>query len=372
MADFPEIPGYSIKKSLGQGGMAEVFLAIQNKVRRMVAVKVLFPEVFGNQRMAKRFVKEAQVLSKLNHPNIVSIYEIGQLDSCYYIAMEYCPDSLKNQLKNQNKMAPDYALYIIGCIAEALTYAHSRGIIHRDVKPDNILFRANQTPVLVDFGIAKNMDSNTKLTKTNASIGTPHYMSPEQCKGLSLDGRSDIYSLGVVLYEMLTGKPPYTANQVLSIMMKHMQEPVPQLPASLQAYQIIIDKMMAKNKSDRVKSDQDLLYYIKKVLVSQNSTALRQNSAVHSARRKIKQQKRDSDTKVSIPRRIKPSTRKITRFKAYTPKKSKRRPKKRLKKWLWRFFILLSIAAVVWFFYQPEIRVFKAKIIDFIGYFKFK
>jgi serine/threonine protein kinase len=269
--DFPVIPGYRIKKKLGQGGMANVYLGVQENLSRMVAIKVLSTGLFQNRRLSKRFLSEARMLSRLNHPNIVTIHEVGQADDCYFIVMEYLQDNLKEKIKKRG-MDPLEALHVVKQIADALFYAHELGIIHRDIKPDNIMFRKDGTAVILDFGIAKAIDSETKLTKTGMSIGTPLYMSPEQCNAKKLDGRSDIYSLGVVLHEMLTGKPPYDAKDTIGIVMKHLRDPIPKLPADLSPYQPIIDRMMAKELKKRVRSRDGLNAIIKDLLkLTQNA-----------------------------------------------------------------------------------------------------
>jgi len=266
MHDFPVIPGYRIKKILGQGGMANVYLGIQQNLNRLVAIKILRMDILEGKKAYKRFLKEARTLSQLTHPNIVTIHDVGKIENYYYIVMEYLQESLKEKIEKNHKIDPENALHIVLNIADALFYAHEKGVVHRDVKPANILFRKDGTPVILDFGIAKIIDSKTKLTKTGMYIGTPKYMSPEQFNLKKLDGRSDIYSLGVVLYEMFTGKVPYNAKDTLGIMMKHLQEPVPLLPKTLKSYQTIIDKMMEKDKKKRVHSKEKLDDVIKKLL----------------------------------------------------------------------------------------------------------
>ncbi|MCP4149116.1 MAG: serine/threonine protein kinase [bacterium] len=266
MANFPGIPGYKIKKKLGQGGMATVYLGVPDKVHRMVAIKLLSALAFDNPRMAKRFTKEARTLSRLHHPNIVTIYEVGQLKDCHFIVMEYLQDNLKDRIKKYGRLSPEEALHITAQIADALFYAHDKNIIHRDIKPDNIMFRTDGTPVVLDFGIAKHLDSKTKITRTGTSIGTPLYMSPEQCNAESVDGRSDIYALGVVLFEMLTGKPPYQSTTTMGIVRQHLQDDSPKLPKKLQSFQPIIDKMMAKQRKRRVRSKNSLNDIIKDLL----------------------------------------------------------------------------------------------------------
>lgn len=276
MSKFPEIPGYRIKKKLGEGGMANVYLGVQENLSRMVAVKVLNMGIFSSPRLAKRFVKEAKTLSQLVHPHIVTIYDVGKVDRNYYIVMEYLQDSLKEVINKRRKIPPEESLPMVNQVADALFYAHENGIIHRDIKPDNILFRKDGTPVVLDFGIAKHLDSDTKLTRTGISVGTPQYMSPEQCNAERVDGRSDIYSLGVVLFEMLTGKPPYVSTTTMGVVMQHLHDPVPKLPENLTAYQPIIDKMMVKDRKRRLRSRNSLNNLIKELL-NQNTERINTN-----------------------------------------------------------------------------------------------
>jgi len=269
MSKMPQIPGYRLIKKLGQGGMADVYLGVQEKLQRHVAVKVMVPSLFRDDQFSRRFIKEAQTAAQLSHPNIITIHDVGEADSSYYIVMEYLEETLSNRLDQKKCLVPREALEIVKMIASALDYAHKKGFIHRDIKPDNIMFRSDGTVVLVDFGIARAMDSSTHLTRTGMSIGTPHYMSPEQCKGEKIDGRSDIYSLGVQLYEMLTGKVPYEAENTAGIIIKQIQDPVPRLPDALSRYQFLIDKMMAKDQKERIQSGEELIRFIEGVITAQ-------------------------------------------------------------------------------------------------------
>ena len=261
MVDAPEIPGYKIKKKLGEGGMAAVFLGMEEKSHRKVAIKILDPLMLKNKIFEMRFLHEAETAANMDHPNIISIYDIGRVGNYSYMVMEYLKESLKEHLLSypRFRLKPELAFAILKPIAEALGYAHRRGIIHRDIKPDNIMFRENGTPVLTDFGIARALDSNIRMTRSGISVGTPYYMSPEQCMAEKLDGRSDIYSLGVVLFEILTGQKPYEADNPMGVALKHIQEPVPQLPPELRPYQPLIDKMMAKRKENRAANCEELL-----------------------------------------------------------------------------------------------------------------
>jgi serine/threonine protein kinase len=269
MSKLPQIPGYKITRKLGHGGMADVFLGVQENLEREVAIKVLVPSLFRDQQFSLRFVKEAQTAAKLAHPNIITIHDIGKVENSYYIVMEYLPESLNDRMKKVGILEPKEALAIIKMIAAALDYAHNQGFIHRDIKPDNIMFRPDGTAVLVDFGIARAIDSTTQLTRTGMSIGTPHYMSPEQCRGEKIDGRSDIYSLGVQLFELMTGTVPYKAENTAGIILKHIQDPIPRLPDELKQYQPLIDKMMAKERDTRLQTGTELIKFIDGLVTAQ-------------------------------------------------------------------------------------------------------
>lgn len=269
MSKLPQIPGYKIIRKLGHGGMADVFLGVQENLEREVAIKVLVPSLFRDQQFSLRFVKEAQTAAKLAHPNIITIHDIGKVEDTYYIVMEYLPESLTDRMKKVGIPGPKEALDIIKMIASALDYAHNKGFIHRDIKPDNIMFRPDGTAVLVDFGIARAIDSTTQLTRTGMSIGTPHYMSPEQCRGEKIDGRSDIYSLGVQLFELMTGTVPYKAENTAGIILKHIQDPIPRLPENVEQYQPLIDKMMAKERGNRLQTGAELIKFIDGMVTAQ-------------------------------------------------------------------------------------------------------
>jgi len=274
VSQFPEIPNYSIKKKFGKGAMGTVYLAFQEKLEREVALKVLLPSLAEDGEITQRFITEAKIGAQLQHTNIVSIYDVGEFDGNYYFAMEYLERNLNDVIKSsqEGKIEPEIALDIVKQISSALDYAHKKGVIHRDVKPANILLRNDGTPVLVDFGIAKLMESDAKLTKTGTSIGTPHYMSPEQIQGMEIDGRSDIYSLGVVFYEMLEGRTPYEGTDPIVIAVKHVKDPIPRLGPPLRQYQPIIDRMMAKDKRTRIQSGSELINSIQKIQLKELST----------------------------------------------------------------------------------------------------
>jgi serine/threonine protein kinase len=254
-----QIPGYNIERELGHGGMATVYLAIQESLGRPVALKVMSPALVADRSFSERFLKEARTIAQLSHPHIVAVYDVGVVGHDHYLALEYVSaGDLKLRIR-RGTFAPADAFRIIRDIASALGYAHSKGFVHRDVKPENILFRDNGTAVLTDFGIARAVSSGTRMTGMGMSIGTPHYMSPEQARGKDVDGRADLYALGIVLYEMLTGKVPYDAEETVAIGIMHVSEPVPVLPKALSGHQSLLDRLLAKNPTDRYRTAEALI-----------------------------------------------------------------------------------------------------------------
>jgi len=255
MTEYPEIPGYKISGKLGKGSIARVFLGIKEKLNRKLAIKVIESQLLKDKETAARLDKETKTTASLSHNNIVRIFDIGRTKDYYYFAMEYLEDSFRDMINRnpQLNIPPETALDIIDNIIKALDYTHLMGIYHRDIKPENIMFKPDRTPVLVDFGIARIFEPPGPLTKDHQGIKTPYYLSPEQCGSQKqVDGRSDIYSLGVVLFEMLTGKKPYDGETPASIARQHIEAPVPRLPQKLSQYQPLIDKMMAKDKENRL------------------------------------------------------------------------------------------------------------------------
>jgi serine/threonine-protein kinase PpkA len=260
------VPGYRIMRPLGIGGMASVYLALQESLDREVALKVMAPALAANEEFTERFLKEGRITAKLSHPNLVTVYDIGSHGSTYYLAAEYIPGgTLRERL---GKLSIAEALDVARDIALGLAYAHDKGFVHRDVKPGNILFRANGTAVLADFGIAKSINSKTVATQAGNSIGTPHYMSPEQARAEKVDGRSDLYSLGAVLFEMLTGDAPYLADDPFTIALMHVTQPVPELPPPLAWMQPLVDGLMAKDPTERYATGEEFVAACDAVLAS--------------------------------------------------------------------------------------------------------
>jgi len=254
MSDTAEpVPGYRILDNIGEGGFARVFLAEQTALERNVALKVMSPQLANDIDYCERFLREGKTLAKLSdHADIVTIFDIGQAGQFYYMAMEYLGGPNLQDRITENGYKGDVSA-VLRSVADALQHAHSSGVVHRDIKPGNVLFRKDGGAVLSDFGIAKsNSTAENTLTIAGAQIGTPSYMSPEQCRGENeIDGRADLYSLGAMLYEMLTGKKPYTGTDPMGIMLAHISEPVPELPSEHEKYQPVLNRLMAKPRDER-------------------------------------------------------------------------------------------------------------------------
>jgi len=258
-----KIPGYQIKRQLGRGGMASVYLAIQESFGRDVALKVLAPHHAVDSEFSQRFLREARIISQLVHPNIVTVYDVGVYEGLHYLSMEY----IRGQDLQEacGSLSKRQVISIIRDVAKALEYAHQKGYIHRDVKPENIMLSEDGRVVLMDFGIARGSDTTLGMTKTGRAIGTPYYMSPEQTKGQPVDHRTDIYSLGVVLYQMLTGYVPYDADSAIAVGIKHVSAPIPQLPDSLRFLQPIINTCLSKDPAHRFQSAAELIHVLEAI-----------------------------------------------------------------------------------------------------------
>ncbi|RME77378.1 MAG: serine/threonine protein kinase, partial [Planctomycetota bacterium] len=265
-----KIDNYEILSSLGKGGMGEVYLAKDLVLGRKVAIKFLSPQLSQKKELLERFLTEARASARMDHPNIVSIYTAGQTSYGPYMIMQYVPGKdLRSLLKEQQRFHPKLAVYIALQVAAALNYAHGQGILHRDIKPDNIMVFGKWQVKVMDFGLAKFYQSQSHMTQTGCYLGTPEYSSPEQCETMDIDGRSDLYSLGVVLYEMLSGRVPFRADTPLQLFRKIVEEPLPSL-SSLGIYvppllEQIVEKLMAKDKRERYQSAEEVIRDLKKV-----------------------------------------------------------------------------------------------------------
>jgi serine/threonine protein kinase len=258
--------GYEILEELGSGGMGKVYRAKNLTLERIVALKMLAPVFSADQAFVQRFLKEARSAARLNHPNIVQIYDFGSVDGIYYLSMEYVKgESLRAYLK-RGRLSERDSIAVIRETVRALSVAHAEGIVHRDIKPDNIMLTTKGELKIVDLGIAKRLDEEQDLTQTGQAVGTPQYISPEQIKGQRVDARADIYSLGATLYHLLTGRPPYKATSAAVVMSMHLTVPLPDPrafePALSEGVCRVLRKMMAKERNERyadvVALDQDL------------------------------------------------------------------------------------------------------------------
>ncbi len=254
---------YELSHLVARGGMAEVYRARDQLLDRPVALKVLFPELSVDRSFVERFRREAQAAANLSHPNIVPVFDWGEDNGTYFIVMEFVDGrALSSILRTAGPLHPDRAAEIAADVAGALAYAHRHGVVHRDVKPGNVLITEEGTIKVTDFGIARAVNTEESLTQTGAVMGTATYFSPEQAEGMGVDSRSDIYSLGVVLFEMVTGRPPFLGDTPVAVASKHVREhpPAPRevnpgVPPDLEA---IILKCLAKSPDHRYATGDDL------------------------------------------------------------------------------------------------------------------
>ena len=262
---------YQIIKSIGEGGMANVYLAYDTILDRNVAVKVLRGDLASDEKFVRRFQREALAASSLYNENIVEVYDVGEDNGQYYIVMEYIDGKhLKNLLKKRGKLTVPETVDIMSQIASGLSVAHDQYLIHRDIKPQNIMILENGLVKITDFGIAMAMNS-TQLTQTNSVMGSVHYLPPEQASGKGASLQSDIYSMGILMYELLTGKLPYHGDNAVEIALKHLKEPLPsireELPSIPQSVENIIIKATAKNPKNRYADAKEMYEDLKTCLL---------------------------------------------------------------------------------------------------------
>src|SRR6202795_4513406 len=258
-APHMRVPGYAIVKEISTSNFSSVFLARSERLRRNVVLKVMnrgtSPRELDD---AERFQREYEIISSIAHRAIAEIHDFGTLPRHLYLAMEYFPcGDLRDRLRNP--MSVDESLYYLRAIAEALRVIHVFGILHRDLKPANVMLREDNSPVLIDFGLARRSLDEIGNTGVGQVLGSPYYISPEQAQGQRVDVRTDLYSLGVMFYEMLTGQRPYGGRSAVAIMSQHTNSPVPSLPESTSMQQPLLDRLMAKLPSARYASADELL-----------------------------------------------------------------------------------------------------------------
>lgn len=259
--DSPSIrvPGYSIVKEIATSNFSSVYLARSERLRRNVVLKVMRRGDTPRERDdAERFQREYEIISSITHRAIAEIYDFGAVAQHQYLALEYIPcGDLRDRLRNP--MSVDESLYYLRAIAEALRVIHVFGILHRDLKPANVMLREDNSPVLIDFGLARRSIDDGGTTGAGQVLGSPYYISPEQAQGQRVDARTDLYSLGVMFYEMLTGQRPYAGKTALDIMEQHANAPVPRLPDGVAHQQALLDRLMAKRLVERYASADELL-----------------------------------------------------------------------------------------------------------------
>ena len=256
-----KIPGYEMLRPIAEGGMASVYLAVQESLGRNVAIKLL--KRFDNPGQAKRFQNEGRIIASLNHRNIITIHDIGVYEDRHYISMEYLEGGdLEERILT--RMSVDKALDLIEVMGSCLEFLHCKAIIHRDIKPANILFHKDGTPILTDFGVARELEADMRLTMEGSAVGSPYYLSPEQAECKPLDGRTDIYSLGIIFHEMLTGVKPFQGDSHIETILAHLTEPVPSLPPALKRYQSLLERMIAKDPDERFATAGEMLEYVRK------------------------------------------------------------------------------------------------------------
>ncbi|KFN41420.1 bifunctional serine/threonine-protein kinase/formylglycine-generating enzyme family protein [Arenimonas oryziterrae] len=269
---MPEIPGYRVMRRIGKGGMSYVYLGVQESLDRQVAVKVMSPEALTDEKSKQRFEQEARTIAKLEHPCIVGIHEVGRTPQglLYYVL----PYLAKGHLGQRDFTADEGRVTeVLRSLLSALEYAHARGIVHRDVKAENVLFDNADRPLLTDFGIALSKRDNTRITSAGLAVGSGGYMAPEQARGEAVDGRADLYSVGVLAYELLTGRLPYLSSDPLALALMHAQDPIPRLPVEKKHWQPFIDRAMAKAPDNRYRNAQQMLSALNQIATRERSAA---------------------------------------------------------------------------------------------------
>jgi serine/threonine-protein kinase len=357
---------YELQRRVGRGGMADVFLARDQLLDRPVALKVLFPEFAQDPAFVERFRREAQAAANLNHPNIVSVYDWGEAAGTYYIVMEYIDGrSLAEVLRSEGRVRPDRAIDATIAIALARASAHTSGVIHRDIKPANILITRDGQVKVADFGIARALNTahEQDLTQAGSVMGTASYFSPEQAQGHALDARSDLYSLGIVLYEMLTGKPPFTGENPVAIAYKQVHEMpvapstiVPTTPPGLEGITL---QLLAKNPADRYANCGDLITDLRRVragkpplgaTAAQGTTSENAVTATGVAAAAVATGAATNavDAAAYQPTRAEPAVRRTQTVPATEYEEVDEAPRRRIGMWILILLLLAGIGVMAW------------------------
>ncbi|MCC6611495.1 MAG: protein kinase [Burkholderiales bacterium] len=256
-----KVPGYRVLRRIGEGGMSRVYLAERESDGLQLVLKVLDPRLRRDESFRQRFLREYKIIQRIQNEHVVMIFDEGFTDDYPYLAMEYFPGG-DLTVRIRGGINSIGALKILVQIAKALDAVHAAGVVHRDLKPANIMFRESGRLAILDFGLARELDATSTLTQRGMVMATPLYMSPEQCLGHAHGPRGDLYSVGCILYEMLTGDTPYRGENPSALAYQHVHAPVPRLPARLAGYQSLIDRLMAKQPEERFESAHDLFAHI--------------------------------------------------------------------------------------------------------------
>ena len=268
---------YEILQLLGEGGMGAVFKAMDRQLDRLVALKVIRPELAGHPTVLSRFKQELLLARQVTHRNVIRIFDLGVADGLHFITMDFVQGRDLNALLEERKFKPEETVKIIRQVAEALDAAHAESVVHRDLKPHNIMLTEAGKVYVMDFGLARSVEASG-ITRTGALLGTPTYMSPEQAKGTAVDTRSDLFSLGIIFYEMLTGRRPFEAESVSELISLHVGAPRPKLPPALAEYQGLLDRMVAVEPRDRFRGAEELIEAIDQAWTRQALRALKQDA----------------------------------------------------------------------------------------------
>ena len=276
---MPDIPGYRVIRRIGKGGMSYVYLGVQVSLDRQVAIKVMSPEALTDEKSKQRFEQEAHTIAKLEHPCIVGVHEVGRTpQGLLYYVLPYLARGHLGQRDFTNDEGR--IIEVLRALLSALEYAHTRGIVHRDVKAENVLFDNADRPLLTDFGIALKRNDTSRITTAGLAIGSGGYMAPEQARGEAVDGRADLYSVGVLAYELLNGRLPYLSSDPLGLALMHAQDPIPRLPAERKHWQPFLDRSMAKSPDNRFRNAQQMLGMLNQISAKERPATVDSEPAV--------------------------------------------------------------------------------------------